>query len=90
MVSPVCLAALDQVARHFGLAVDGDVLAGQPGEIDAVQPVVEGEREAVMRQPLGMQPRADAGLVEQVDRALLEHAGAHAAEHMLAARRARG
>ena len=64
--------------------------AGQRREIDAVQAAVEGERDAVMPQPLGMQPRADAGLVEQVDRALLEHAGAHARQHMLAARRARG
>ena len=57
------------------------------GEVDAVQAAVEGERDAVMRQALGMQPRAGAGLVQQFDRALLEHAGAHAAKHVVAARR---
>ena len=60
--------------------------AAQPVEVDAVQAAVERQRDAVMRQPLFMQPRAGFRLVEQVDRALLEHAGADAGEHVLAAR----
>ena len=39
-----------------------------------------------MRQPLGVQPCSGARLVEQLDSALLKHAGADAAQHVLAAR----
>ena len=38
-----------------------------------------------MHQPFGVQTRSDAGTVEYVDRALLEHAGADAPEHVLGA-----
>ena len=31
-----------------------------------------------------MQPRTEPGFVEQIDRALLEHAGPHPRQHMLA------
>ena len=36
-----------------------------------------------MNEAIGMHPRADAGLVQQIHRDLLDDAGAHAAEHML-------
>jgi len=32
---------------------------------------------------IGMHPRADAGLVQQIHRDLFDDAGAHAAEHMV-------
>ena len=83
-------ARFHQVARDLGLAVDHHPLAaGQPGEVDAVAVAVKGNVEAVVQQPLGVHARADAGLVEQVRRRLLEHAGADARKHVLAALRAR-
>ena len=68
--------------RDLGLAVDGDVLAGQRLEVDAVQLAVECELDAVVRQSLAVQALGDAGLLEQLDRRLLEHAGADAAHHI--------
>ena len=46
-----------------------------------------GERDldAVVRQPLGVEPGGAAGAVQQVDGALLEHAGADPAEDVVAA-----
>lgn len=43
---------------------------------------VEGEREAVMRQALGMHAGAAARLLHQPHRALLQNAGAHTAENV--------
>ena len=40
--------------------------------------------EAAARQAFGMHARTDAHLVEQVDGGLLQHAGADAAEHVVA------
>ena len=54
-------------------------------EVDAVPAPVEAQLEAVVDQALAMQAVGQAGLVEQVDRALLEHAGAHARLDVLAA-----
>ena len=83
-------AQLHQVARDLGLAVDHHLLAaGQAGEVDAVARAAEAELDAVVRQALGMHARAGAGGVEQVDRHLLEHAGADPAEHVVAASAAR-
>ena len=80
------LAAIDEIAGHFGLAVDHDVLAaGQFRQVDAMGVVLTGDGEAVMRKTFGMHPRAGAGLFQHFDRALLKHAGAHAREHMLEA-----
>ena len=56
--------------------------AGQRVEIDAVARAVESELDALVHEPFAVHARADAGPVEQVDRRLLEHAGADAAEHV--------
>ena len=75
-----------QVARDLGLAVDHHRLAaGQIGEIDAMAAALEGELDPVMDKPLAVHALADLRLVEQGDRAHLEHAGADAAEHIVAA-----
>jgi hypothetical protein len=68
--------------RDLGLAVDGDVLAGQGLEIDAVQLTVECELDAVVRQSLAVQALGNAGVFEQLDRRLLEHASADTAQHI--------
>ena len=47
-----------------------------------MQLAVECELDAVVRQSLAVQARGDAGLLEQLDRRLLEHAGADAAHHI--------
>ena len=45
----------------------------------------ERQLDPVVQQSFAMHARAEARLVEQVDRRLLEHAGADAAEHVFAA-----
>ena len=80
------LAPLDEVAGQLGLPVDGDMLAGQRLEIDAMAVAGEGEREAVVAKRLGRQALSRAGLGQHVDRSLLQHAGAHARQDVGAAR----
>ena len=78
-------ARFHQVARQFGLAIDHDALAaGQRVHVDAVAPAAAQHLEAAMHQALAMHALADAGLVQQVDGDLLQHAGADAAEHVFA------
>ena len=80
------MAGRDQVARHFGLAVDGDRLAAaELFQIEAMKRAAEGKREAVMNQALLIQPLADAGLVQEIDHALFEHAGTDARQHIVGA-----
>ena len=76
----------DQVLDHLGLAVDDDrASAGQLAERDAVALSVELQLDPVVDDPLALQPVADAGAHEQVDGALLEHAGADAVLDVVAA-----
>ena len=51
--------------------------------VDAVPAPLEGEIDAVVPHPLALQPVAQAGARQQVDRALLEHAGAHPLDDVL-------
>ncbi len=79
-------ARVDQVLRHLGLAIDHDSLpSGQRREIDAVPRAAEENIESLVDQTFAVQPRTDAGVIEHLDRPLLEHPGANAAEHVLAA-----
>ncbi len=68
----------EQVAGDLGLAIDGDVAAGERLEVDADQPVVGGQVEAVLYQPLGVYPHVDAQPAHQTRRHRLQHAGADA------------
>jgi hypothetical protein len=77
-------AGLHQVAGDLGLSVHHHMAAGQAFEVDAVQRAVEGEFGAVVDQPFRVQPFADAGLAQQLHGGVLQHAGADAAEHVLA------
>src|SRR5215212_345673 len=72
-------ARLDEVLDHLLLPVDRDrPPAGQLGERDAVAAALEAQLEALVDEPLAVQALADAGLGEDVDRALLEDAGTDA------------
>jgi hypothetical protein len=69
----------DQVLDHLLLTVDGDrPAAGQLEHVDAVALVGELEVHAVVGEALAGQALAGADGVEQLDAALLQHAGAHA------------
>ncbi len=82
---PVASARLDQILHHFALAVDRDRPATrQLGHVDVVPLSSESEVEAVVAQAFAPEPRAHADLVQQIDRALFEHAGAHAFDHIVA------
>ena len=73
-----------QVPGDLGLAVDDHVLAaGEAVQVDALAAAGPADLDARVHQPLGVQARADAGFVEHRDRALLQDAGADAAEHVL-------
>src|SRR5439155_23705803 len=65
----------DEVLDDLVLSVDGDRLAaGQLAQRDPMGLPFEAEVDAVMDEALTPQPVADARLVQQIDRALLEHA----------------
>ena len=67
----------DQVSHDLVLAVDGDrAPAAEAGEVDAMAAAGEAQLEPLVDQAFLLQARADACLLEQVGRALLEHAGA--------------
>jgi hypothetical protein len=81
---PARSAGIHQVARDLGLAVHDHVLAaGQPVQVDAMAAAGPADLDAAVHQPLGVQARADARLVQHVHRALLQHAGADAPEHVV-------
>ena len=77
-------AAVHQVLGDLGLAVNHHRLAGHFLETTAVAVAVDADLDAFVDDPVGMHAGADAGLVEQIHRDLLDHAGADAAEHVVA------
>ena len=64
-----------EVLHHLLLAVDNDPLAREVGEVDPVCPPSELELDTVMDEPFPVHPLADAGLPQDLDRAVLQHAG---------------
>jgi Holliday junction DNA helicase RuvA len=83
---PTAARCVHQVARDLGLAVDHHALAGQAEQVDAVALAAEAQLEAVVRQAFGVHARAPTpASSQQVDRHLLQHAGADAAEHVVGA-----
>ena len=76
----------DQVLHHLVLPVDGDrTSARQLAQRNAVSRTVELQIQAVMHEPLAIHALTDAGIAQQVRRALLQHACAQPALHVLAA-----
>ena len=76
---------VDQILGHLGLTVHGHGLAGERAEIDAVPPAAEAQLDAVVHQADRAHPLANLRLIEQVDRALLEHARANPPLHVFTA-----
>ena len=75
-------AGVDQILGHLGLTVHGHGLAGERAEIDPAPPAAEAQLDAVVHQTDAMHPLADLRRIEQVDRALLEHARADPPLHV--------
>ncbi len=78
-------ASLHEVARNLRLPVDGDGLAHQALQRDPMAPPLEADRHAIVHQTFLVQARGHTGTIENIDRALLEHTGANATEHVLGA-----
>ena len=77
--APAASRAREQVLDDLLLAVHRDAAAaGQLGEVDPVPAPGEAQLDAVVHEPLALHPVAEPALDQQVDRALLEHAGADA------------
>ena len=76
----------DEVLDHLRLSVDDDrAPVGQLGQRDVMALAVELEIDPVVDDSLAIHPLSDAGVPEQLDRALLEHACADAVLDVLAA-----
>ena len=73
----------DQVLHHLLLAVDHDRPAAQLGEVDPVALPVVAQLDPLVDRALAVHPLSHACLAQRVHRALLEHAGAHALDHVL-------
>ena len=67
---------VDQVLLHLGLPVDPDRAAGQVDEVDVVALVGPLQVDTAVPVALALQPLAQPATPEQVDRGLLEDAGA--------------
>ena len=82
----VAQARGDEVLDDLLLAVDRDRPAvGEPAEVDAVALAVEAQLEAAVDERLAVQTVAEAGVGEQLDRALLQDARADPVLDVLAA-----
>src|SRR5207237_1751824 len=76
----------DQVLDHLVLRINHDRSpAGQAGKVDAVRAAAEAQIDAVVHEAFALHALADAGRLQQVDGALLEHAGADRRPDLLAA-----
>ena len=78
----------DQILHHLLLAVDVDQLAaGDTGQIDVDQLAGKADVEPIVDHALAAQTLIDTEIGHQIDGALLQHTGAHAAFDILAAAR---
>ena len=75
-IKPAIGRRVDQVARHLGLAIDHDMPAGEPGDVDTDKLLASGEIEAFLLQSDSVQPGIDAQFVKQIGRDRLQHTGA--------------
>ena len=60
------------------LTVHHDRFPGQLGEVDVMPAPAEAQVDAAMNEPLARHPLAETGLVQKIDAAVFEHAGANA------------
>src|SRR6266568_1035015 len=75
----------NQVLDHLLLAIDGDVLADEIGEIQMMQATRKADVDAAVNEAFALQPRAEPGLDQKVGDPLLDHAGANPALDIVAA-----
>src|SRR3981189_3985427 len=76
----------DQILHQLLLAVDGGgFAAGERRKIEMDEAVAEADVERMVDHAVATHARAEPELMDQIDGALLEHAGAHARLDMLAA-----
>ena len=78
------VARVHEVFRELRLAVDGEARALRR-EVDAIALLADGDLDAVVLQPFALEPLRHARLAQDRDGALLDDAGAHAPEHVVAA-----
>ena len=77
---------LGEIFHHFMLRVNRYALStGERREINVVSATAETQVDSVMLEADAIQARAEPELVHQVDGSLLQHAGANALFHILAA-----
>jgi len=70
-------AGIGQIFDDLVLGVDGDSFStGQVFEIDTMAVAMEAQLDSIVNQALTLHPLAHAHFHEQVNRALLQHAGA--------------
>ena len=82
------VAGVHQVTGHFGLTVDRHVFARhQGGKVDPVACPGKRQFDTVVYQTRRLQAPRDAGLLQQPDRALLQHARTDPSQHVLPAAR---
>ena len=75
-----------QIADDLTLGVDGDrTTASQLGKIDPMTGATKRDVQAFVTHPFERQATAEAGIVKQIDRRLLEHARSHALDDVLLA-----
>ena len=72
-----------QVARDLGLSVHDDRLAHERLEVDPVALAARRDLDAVVDEAFAVQAAGHVGGLNRLDRPLLEHAGADAAEHVV-------
>jgi hypothetical protein len=77
----------DQVLDDFVLCIEGDGAPGQRTQVDTVALAAESQFNAVMQCALAAHAFADAGIVEDIHRALLQHAGTNGRFDIVAAAR---
>ena len=76
------LAGVHQVARRFGLAVNGDRLARERFKVDATTGAAIEDLDSFVDKAFAAQSRAGAGCVDELDGSRFEDAGANAAQHI--------
>ena len=77
---------LHQVTRDFCLAIDRDGLAARKAaEVNPLPHTIHTKRKTMMHQAFHLHARADTGLIQQLRRGLLNHAGANAPQHVIRA-----
>jgi hypothetical protein len=75
--------SVHKVARDFGLAIDGDMLASQPKRVNADQPFAVGKRKAFLEHPFYIQAGIKAKPVQQIGGGALEHTSTNASKDII-------